>query len=226
MVQLIGAQVRPPSKEKSCSQTGSRLWVSRQQNRATIVRPSCSKGPSNVPTPSVKRPSTGGSSTPGWLMEAHQMRQMSRLGSYRRRLCPLNRRPSGRVPEVSSALPRPSRIGWAVATLVELDPLGAGGVEGVHQPVVMDRPGAHQEVEVVTRAHVAPSRDQCGVAHIPIGHHRQVSRLARCTDPLGGSWRRGQECRRARRGTTELTLSLRELALLDLFLRHPGEVIS
>ena len=32
--------------------------------------------------------------------------------------------------------------------------------------------------------------------------------------------------RRARRGTTELSLSLRELALLELFLRHPGEIIS
>ena len=33
--------------------------------------------------------------------------------------------------------------------------------------------------------------------------------------------------RRARRGTTELSLSMREQALLEeLFLRHPGEIIS
>ena len=101
---------------------------------------------------------------PGLADGAHQMRQMSRLGSYRRRLCPLKRPPSGRVPEVSSALPKPSRIGWAVATLVNSTPSVQVGSRGFTSRWWWTGPGAHQEVEVVTRAHVAPFRDQCGVA--------------------------------------------------------------
>src|SRR6185436_94378 len=66
MIQFV-SHVAPPSPENDCSHRAVPGVSCVQTKRTRTGRPSCSSSPSNVPTPPVKRPTTGGSKMPRFV---------------------------------------------------------------------------------------------------------------------------------------------------------------
>lgn len=83
MRQFTGPQDRPSSREKSCSQTGYGPAVSSHRKRAKNSRPAYSADPTDTPSPPANEPRTEASSTPGRVLEAHQICHSSLSGRQR-----------------------------------------------------------------------------------------------------------------------------------------------
>jgi hypothetical protein len=77
----FGSHVAPPSNENDCSQVAESGVMSFQVNRTFTGTPSMTSSHSNTPTPSSKRPRTGGSRRPSPTIEAHQIRHRPVRGS-------------------------------------------------------------------------------------------------------------------------------------------------
>ncbi len=80
MIQLT-SHVAPSSVEKACSQRHVVAVMSDHRKRTRIGRPSKVSGAMNVPIPSLKPPTTGGSRRPGLRPSSHQIDHWSATGS-------------------------------------------------------------------------------------------------------------------------------------------------
>ena len=80
----LTSQVSPPSVEKACSQRHVVVVMSDQRKRTWIGRPLRVSSAMNVPTPSSKPPTTGGSRRLGVRPSSHQIDHLSVAGSYAR----------------------------------------------------------------------------------------------------------------------------------------------
>src|SRR5690349_18499885 len=109
----LTSHVAPPSTENACSHRQVRSVMSDQRKRTRIGWPSNVSSPMNVPTPSLNRPTTGGSSWPGLRPSNHQIDQVSDQGSNDR-IETARYVPAGSSRTLSSTLPAPSRSGHAV----------------------------------------------------------------------------------------------------------------
>ncbi len=143
----LTSQVSPPSVEKACSQRQVVAVMSDQRKRTRIGRPLNVSSATNVPMPSEKPPTTGGSRRLGSRPSSHQIDQRSDDRVER----PQRNRPIGAgrqledvvVDVAGAAEDRPG-----LRRALELLPLVASR-EPLLQPAVMDPPFAHVKVEVV-----------------------------------------------------------------------------
>ena len=137
MTQLT-SQVAPPSVENACSQRQVVAVMSDHRKRTRIGRPSKVSSAMNVPMPSTKPPTTGGSSRPGVRPSSHQIDQRSDRGRRSAARSPGIRRRAarGRCRRCSGAVEDRRRGRRAL----ELGPVVAAG-EALHKPPMVDRPG-------------------------------------------------------------------------------------
>src|SRR6185369_13709428 len=83
-IRQLTSQVAPPSGEKACSQWADVAVIFDHWKRILIGRPSRVSSPTNVPSPSLKAPYTGGSMWVGYRASSHQIAQRPVFGSKAR----------------------------------------------------------------------------------------------------------------------------------------------